>query len=97
MLSRVPEMKDSASLKNQYAVYYVRQGKYNNAARCFNEAFRAGRNMPGIILNVARFYDGCLKNKKLAARLYQEYLKVAGDHADGRVEAAARLSRLGAK
>jgi tetratricopeptide (TPR) repeat protein len=98
MISRLPELKDSAELKNQFAVSYVRKGDITSAQRYFAAAFRAGRSNPEIILNVARFYDGCLRNGKVAARLYGEYLRTAGIDDSGKVEAAARLSHLeGAK
>ncbi|MBQ7207411.1 MAG: hypothetical protein IJS01_06390 [Lentisphaeria bacterium] len=94
MISGVPEVKDSAALKNQFAVSFVRKGDMTSAQRYFAAAFRVGKNDPEIVLNVARFYDGCLRNSQVASRLYREYLRVAGNDAAGRVEAAARLSRL---
>ena len=94
MISRLPELKDSAELKNQFAVSYVRKGDLASAQRYFAAAFREGRSNPEIILNVARFYDGCLHSGKVAVRLYREYLRTTGIDDSGKVEAAARLSRL---
>ncbi len=95
MLSGVPEMANRAVLYNQLAVTYVRRGDYKTASSYFSKAFRAGKKDPEILINIARFYDGCMRKRSLAVKLYREYLKVAGDDAAGRVEAAARISRLG--
>ncbi|MBR7104190.1 MAG: hypothetical protein IKC65_04545 [Lentisphaeria bacterium] len=94
LLKSSPELAASAAFNNQYAVNYVRRGNYRAAKEYFVKAFQAGREEPEIVLNVARFYDGCLGDRITAVKLYREYLRIAGKDADGKAEAEARLARL---
>lgn len=98
-LTALPEFSKSAELKNQLAVNSVRRGskKYREAQRHFLAALRMPFTPPEVILNVARFYDGCMKDKQKALLAYQDYLKKAGENASGKVEAAARISRLSSR
>ena len=99
MLGAYPAFTRSAELQNQLAVNCVRRGskRYREALRYFMTALRMPSTPPEVILNVARFYDGCLKDRRKALIVYKEYLKRAGEDAVGKVEAAARISRLSSR
>ena len=104
-LERVPEYAHSAQLHNQFAVNYVRNRRYREAYNSFKKAMYWGKNDPAILLNAARFYDDCYHNRRLSryigkkdvAALYKSYLDHAGEDASGKVEAAARLSKIQGK
>lgn len=94
MLASDPEIANSARYHNQRAINYVLNGNYNAARISFGKAFKLAPDDPDIVLNVARFYDGCLRNRNLAVKVYRHYLKVAENNASGAAEAGARISIL---
>ena len=101
-LARLPAFAQSAALNNQFAVSFVRRRQYDKALQYFQYAAMLGKDDPEVLLNVARFYDDCLQNRRFSGRIrkkdvigmYQKFLKIAGDDSSGKVEAAARLSKL---
>ena len=101
-LALLPAFAESAALNNQFAVSFVRRRHYDKALQYFQYAAMLGKDDPEILLNVARFYDSCLQNRRFTNRIrkkdaidmYQRFLKIAGDDSSGKVEAAARLSKL---
>ena len=97
MISSIPGMTSSAEYWNQRAVCYVRRGDFANAEKSFIRAIRCSEKKPEIIINVARFYDGCMRHRKNAAKLYRSYLALADADPAGKAEAGARLSVLESK
>ena len=94
MISRIPGMTESAEYWNQRAVCYVRRGDLTNAEKSFLRAIRCDEKNPEIIINVARFYDGCMRHRRNAVKLYRSYLALTDADPAGRAEAGARLAVL---
>ena len=98
MLNRDPEYAGSYAINNQCAVNYCQRRQYANARTNLLKAYeRNGKKDPLLLLNLGRFFDCYVPNRKLAVAFYQEFLNVAGENerfARWTAETGERLNML---
>ena len=98
MLEQDPEFANSPVLHNQLGIIYLRRNDYENAKSAFVRAWKLDKNDPEITYNTARFFDRHTASPRVAARLYNDYLRLTAGDRNAEAErkvAAERLEALG--